>query len=149
MASEGAYTSVGTYHHGEIFELVANLSKETNTPAGKLVKAFGKHLVLVFKMGYPTFFNQPNAFLFLKSVEGIIHVEVKKLYPDAELPRFEYEEPSENVLVMHYSSSRPFADLAEGLICGVVDLYNEKIKVSSEDTSGGKGTSRKFTLERR
>ena len=56
LASEGAYTSVGTYHHGEILELVSNLSKETNTPASDLVKAFGKHLAPVFKKSYPVFF---------------------------------------------------------------------------------------------
>lgn len=29
------------------------------------------------------------AFQFLKNIENYIHVEVRKLYPDAELPTFE------------------------------------------------------------
>ena len=148
LESGGAYTSVGTYDHGEILELVTNLSNETSTPVNGLVKAFGKYMVTVFKKSHPTFFNKPDVLSFLKTVHGIIHVEVKKLYPDAELPKFEYEEPSENKLIMYYSSSRPFADLAEGLIEGVVESYGESIEISWEDTSNGGNTSRKFVLER-
>lgn len=148
LSSEGAYTSVGTYDHNEILEIVTNLSKKTNTPVNALVNAFGKHLVLVFKKNYSDFFERDNVFSFLKSVDEIVHVEVKKLYPDAELPQFDYSEPSSDELIMNYVSTRPFADLAEGLIEGAIELYDEKIELTSVDTSDGSGTARKFTLRR-
>lgn len=149
LDSRGAYTSVGTYDHSEILQLVTHLSKETKTPAGDLVQAFGKHLVGVFKAGHPDFFKHKNVFEFLKSVDGMIHVEVKKLYPDAELPKFECEQPSDSILIMDYSSARPFADLAEGLIAGAIEAFGEDISMSTEDTSQGIGNARKFILERK
>lgn len=148
LESEGAYTSVGTYDHSEILQLVTHLSSETGVEAGKLVKTFGKHLVSVFSKAHSDFFNQPNVFSFLKSVDGYIHVEVKKLYPEAELPKFDFEEPSDKELVMKYSSARPFAALAEGLIEGVIEHYKEEITIRAEDQSGGVGNACHFYLER-
>ena len=43
LESEGAYTSVGTYDHGEILQLVTHLSEECSTSVPDLVKTFGKH----------------------------------------------------------------------------------------------------------
>ena len=146
LPSEGAYTSVGTYDHAEILALVSSLSISTGTEAKDIVKAFGRHLVAVFHEGHREFFDQPNVFSFLKSVDSIIHVEVKKLYPKAELPHFIYEQPSENSLVMHYHSSRPFADLAEGLIEGVIKVFGENIEVLTENSESA--TSRTFIMRK-
>lgn len=148
LKSEGAYTSVGTYDHGEILELVTNLSQSTSTPANALVKAFGKHLAQVFKGNYEDFFKGQDTLSFLSSVDGIIHVEVKKLYPDAELPQFKYEQASENELIMNYSSSRPFADLAEGLIEGVIAIFGENIELKTESISDDPAKSRKFIIKK-
>lgn len=148
LKSEGAYTSVGTYDHMEIVQLVSKLSSKVQAPFPDLVKTFGKHLAVVFSKGFPDFFKTPDAFAFLKSVDGIIHKEVRKLYPDAELPSFKYEQPSPDHLIMQYSSTRPFADLAEGLIEGVIKHFGESIEITITDTSDGKGNSRRFSLKR-
>ena len=62
------------------------------------------------------------------SVHGIIHVEVKKLYPDANLPQFLSEEPSEDKLIMIYRSPRNLPSLAEGLIDGAAKRFNQEIE---------------------
>ncbi len=147
--SKGAYTSVGTYDHNEIIRLVTELSLETTVPISVLIKFFGRNLAKIFVKKFPDFFTNKNTFSLLKSVDSIIHVEVKKLYPDAELPRFIYEEINENHLVMDYISVRPFADLAEGLIFGVIDYYNENIEMESIDMSEGKNTARRFIIKKR
>jgi len=54
-----------------------------------------------------------------------IHVEVRKLYPDAELPTFTCDTSTPGRLTMLYRSSRPFADLAEGLIAGCIAHFCE------------------------
>ena len=148
LESGGAYTSVGTYDYNEILTLVTQLSSKTSTSVKDLVKTFGRHLAVVFKSKYPDFFKPSDIFEFLENVEGIIHVEVKKLYPEAELPKFIYERQSSNRLVMKYSSSRPFADLAEGLLEGVIEIYGGKVKMTMADTSSGENTSRDFALEK-
>src|SRR5438445_13808374 len=90
LPSGGAYTAVGTYDHHELLRIVSELSGVTQLPVAQLVRAFGKHLFARFVCLYPQFFEGAgNAFAFLLKIEDHIHVEVRKLYSDAELPRFE------------------------------------------------------------
>ena len=88
--SGGAYTAVGTYHHQELVDMVVALSKRTEIPVPTLVKVFGEHVFGVFARSFPQFFEGvPDALTFLSGIEDIIHVEVLKLYPDAQLPKFD------------------------------------------------------------
>ena len=85
--------------------LVNALSAATGAPQADLVKAFGRHLFERFSVAYSRVFaGVKSAFEFLKSIEHHIHVEVRKLYPDAELPSFNYEEATTERLVMVYHS---------------------------------------------
>lgn len=139
LASEGVYTSVGTYHHKEMVELVTNLSHESGLPMSQLLEAFGTHLFSTFAAGYGRFFeNVPNAFSFLSSIENYIHIEVKKLYPDAELPTFEINRADKNTLIMIYKSERGFGDFALGLIKGCIKHFDEEITISKENLNGTK-----------
>ena len=92
LPSGGAYTAVGTYDHKEMQSLVANLSAQSNTPPNELLDLFGQHLIGRFKASFPDFFKTAaTLFDFLESIDSHIHVEVRKLYPDAELPEFRAE----------------------------------------------------------
>jgi hypothetical protein len=149
VASGGAYSAVGTYPHGELVALVVKLSEATGVPVPDLVKTFGRHLFGQFVKGYPAFFaGVPSAFAFLERIENHIHVEVRKLYPDAELPTFECTSRGPATLELVYRSSRGFADLAEGLMLGCFDHFGEPTRITREDLSGGNGTAVRFTLVR-
>ena len=143
----GAYTAVGTYDHQELIQLVVKLSEEVNIDTPELVKTFGSYLFKKFSVSYPGIFGseQNNTFDFLQRVEEHIHVEVRKLYPDAELPTFKYNKLNDDTLEVIYQSSRPFADLCEGLISECIVHFEEKISVQREDLADD-GTSAKFTL---
>lgn len=131
LPSGGIYTAIGTYDHSEIIKLVSKLSEKTNIPVEDLVYSFGVHLFDVFSKGYTQFFAKAtNAFEFLYSIENYIHTEVKKLYPDAELPSFQITKTTDTHLVMIYSSERKMAKLAHGLIDGCLNYYGEKAEVS-------------------
>ncbi|MEM6802695.1 MAG: heme NO-binding domain-containing protein [Bacteroidota bacterium] len=147
LASGGVYTSVGTYHHSEMVQLVSNLSKESEINIEDLLQAFGKHLFSQFASGYGRFFEDvTDSFKFLSGIENYIHVEVKKLYPDAELPTFEIETKSDNELIMLYKSERGFADFAQGLILGCITHFKEDVQIQREDLNGTKEV--RFTLQR-
>ena len=147
LPSNGTYTSLGTYDHEEMIQLVSNLSKETDIPIPALIHTFGEHLFTQFNTGFPVFFEGiTHAFDFLKNLEDYIHVEVRKLYPDAELPRFEYQTPSDDQLVMIYTSSRPFGDLAEGLISGCIKHFGKPIDLKRENLEANGITKIRFTL---
>ena len=68
----------------------------------------------------------------MKSIENQIHVEVLKLYPDAELPHFEIETVDEHTLNMTYFSSRKLHSFAKGLIMGCLNHYEEKASMQLE-----------------
>jgi Haem-NO-binding len=136
--ASGAYTSVGTYHHTELVGMVLQLSEETKAPVPTLLHAFGEHLAVRFAALYPQFFaSQPELFGFLASIDGHIHVEVRKLYPDAELPKFDVVERDADGIVLHYASSRHLADLAAGLIEGSARHYNTPVQVECVDAAEG------------
>lgn len=144
--NSGAYTSVGTYDHAELIQLVMALSQETGVSVSELVRSFGKHLFARFTVLYPQFFvGSQSATDFLPRIETYIHVEVRKLYPDAELPTFECRDSSAG-FEMTYTSSRPFADLAEGMILACVDHFEDQVVVQREDLGPQDGTQARFLL---
>lgn len=146
LDSNGAYTAVGTYSHTEMIQLVVGLSSETGLPVPDLIQAYGDHLFQAFVRGYPQMFEaSDSAFHFLQQIQDHIHVEVQKLYVDAELPHFAYDSVTDEQLVMTYRSERPFADLAHGLIGAAIRHYKEDITVERENLNDN-GTSARFTL---
>lgn len=148
LASAGSYTAVGVYDHLELVELVSELSKRSGIDVHSLVKTFGRHLAGRFAEIYPSFFEEVDSTLdFLESVDNHIHVEVLKLYPDAELPRFKTERDGDQ-LIMEYASNRPFSALARGLIEGSGLYFGEQLEVAEEDLSNGAGNHMRFTIVR-
>ncbi len=144
----GVYTATGTYPAGEMVRLVTALGQVSGLPVPALLMAFGRHLASIFASRYSAFFEQTGStFALLQHVEGLIHVEVRKLYPDAELPSFETT-VFEDHLVMVYRSPRCMADLAEGLMHGTAEHFHERIAVEREDLSQGRGEVVRFTIRR-
>jgi hypothetical protein len=149
LPHKGAYTGVGTYDHSEMISLVQSLSKKTQVPADELMRVFGEHLLLnVFSKKFPFFFKDKNLFTFLKSIDEIIHVEVKKLYADADLPTIKFNELNQKHAILIYKSQKPFADLAYGLIRGSAKYYKEKVDIVMSDKSAVSGTHREFSIKR-
>ncbi|MEM8888578.1 MAG: heme NO-binding domain-containing protein [Bacteroidota bacterium] len=148
LESGGVYTAVGTYHHSEMVQLVTNLSQKSQVQIPELLKTFGRHLFGQFVKGYGRFFTQTqNAFEFLSGIENYIHVEVRKLYPDAELPKFEIGPIERDHMELIYKSERGMADFAEGLIEGCISHFGEDISIRRENINGSQEV--KFLLDRK
>jgi hypothetical protein len=149
LPSDGAYTAVGTYHHQEMVSLISSLSRRSGLSPPELMKQFGYHLFGRFVAGYPSFFGTTSdALQFLAGIEQIIHAEVRKLYPDAELPRFEVEHHDANTLSLRYDSHRHFEDLAEGLILGCITHFGGQIELTRETVGDGPTRQERFLLRR-
>ncbi|MGB1009029.1 MAG: heme NO-binding domain-containing protein [Thiolinea sp.] len=147
LPSGGIYTAVGTYPHEEIVQLVVSLSQHSGIEVPDLIRTFGQHLFGRFSVLYPAFFPPDiTAFDFLESVEDYIHIEVRKLYPDAALPTFETRRENDNTLIMIYNSAHPFATLAEGLLHGCMDHFKVKANITMTDLSDGAGTNAEFRI---
>lgn len=139
----GAYTAVGTYPHEDMVALVLALSQRVDVPPAQLLQAFGEHLAGRFVRLYPQFFAQTQDTLeFLAGVEDVIHVEVRKLYPDAELPRFQVEAREPGRLVLRYLSSRHLEDFAEGLMRGCAHHFGQSLQIQRQPAPGSAGVQR-------
>ncbi len=148
LSNDGAYTAVGRYDYTDMLTLVTALSEKVGTPVPVLVRTFGQHLFGQFVKNYPAFFvDVDSSMMFLTQIEDHIHVEVKKLYPDANLPTFEHEENEAGQLRLVYSSERPFADLAEGLIHGCASHFNESLDIQRRDLEVISGYSTEFLIK--
>ncbi len=146
LESDGAYTAIGTYHHSEIVQLLMNLSDHVKADPQKLLKAFGRYIFDTFLKSYPVFFTSvDNAFDLLESIDNHIHVEVKKLYPDADLPKFETES-SDGKMVMTYTSERKMSSLAEGLIEKTMEHYEEGEYQMTKEILSEDGAEVRFTI---
>jgi len=91
--------------------------------------AFGRFCFPKLAEKYPLFVephNHPKPFL--KTIESVIHVEVKKLFEDAEPPGFIYDDPAADRLIIKYRSKRKLCKFMEGLIDGVADYYKSPIQ---------------------
>jgi hypothetical protein len=144
LPSGGVYTAVGTYDHKEIVALVQALSARTGMSVPELVKAFGGYLFGRFRVQFPEFFaSATSAFDLLASIDRHVHREVVKLYPDAQVPRFDTHRPDARTLVMVYRSPRGMEDLAEGLIRATIEHYGQPMAVerTAVRDAGGTGTS--------
>jgi len=148
LKSEGVYTGVGTYDHDELFKMVNKLSSIVNKPIPDLLKNFGEYMLEYFVKNYSIFFNKfTNVLDFIESIENHIHIEVVKLYPDAELPKFAYKREGPNCLIMVYNSERKLSHFAEGLIIGSARHFNQEISMTIKDLSNGNGTKVQFRIE--
>ncbi len=143
----GGYTSVGTYDYTQLLDMVTELADAANAPVPDLVQVFGRHLFGRFLNMYPEAFKGiTNTYDLLRQVESAIHVEVRKLTPDAELPSFQFPPRSDGCLELIYQSSRPFADLAEGMIQACIVHYGEAYELEREELPGPLGTHVRFLL---
>ena len=90
---EGIYTAVGSYDHRDLVKLIVSLSKISNIPPEQLQEVFGECVfqnLLASIPNHASLKQCQTTFQFVRHVEDFIHVEVKKLYPEASPPQFDF-----------------------------------------------------------
>jgi pyruvate kinase len=138
LPSDGSYTAVGTYPHTEMVALLQSLEKETNVPIPELLVTYGTYLFGKLAAGYPMMLTDcQNSRDLLLRLDGVVHVEVAKLYPDAQLPRFQAVELPNGDLEMTYLSERHLEDLAEGLLRGSLIHFKNEATITREPNADG------------
>lgn len=136
LPSGGAYTSVGQYPCAELVAIVNGLSGVSQVPPEELQRLFGHWMMKSFATHYGALFaHNAGALDMLESIEGEIHVEVRKLYPDAELPNFDTERSGPDRLNMVYRSPRGLTHFCHGLIEGCLAHYDTSAEIATSDRS--------------
>lgn len=147
LPSGGIYTTVGTYSHTELIDMIVVLSKKTNISTENLTKTFGIYLFAELIAAYPQWIEGlKSSFELLKRVDGFIHAEVRKLYPGAAPPKLKCERYTDTTMEIIYESPRCMGDVAEGLMQGCASHYGEKIIIRRERIGDKSGSSERFLL---
>lgn len=147
LPSGGAYTTVGTYNCSEMVTLVETLSELSGENSVTLIHGFGESLAQSFYADHPEYFDPDDFFDFIESIDSHIHVQVHKLYPDAELPKFLTVSRSEKKIVIDYVSSRGLEVLACGLFSGTAKLYEKKIQIGMVPRMDGNSRVVRITID--
>lgn len=146
LPSGGAYTSVGTYDFNEMVNLISELSVKKDVSQENLLYSFGHHLFTGLVNAHPDVVSSYRTPIgLLNSIEDHIHIHVKKLYPDAELPQFKILSKTDNSLELIYISSRGLYALAHGLIVKTFEHFEKSVKVDYKLLNEN-GTEVKFTI---
>ena len=91
-----------------------------------VVRWVGRKAVPLLAAKYPQFFTpHQTTRSFVLTLNDIIHPEVRKLYPGASVPEFDFDTSSDGVLVMGYQSKRRLCAFAEGLVEGSATHFGE------------------------
>jgi hypothetical protein len=128
--SQGAYTAVGSYPDADFMGLVATASRQLDQPVDDLVRWFGTKAVPHFAQLYPQFFAPfADTRSFVLTLNDVIHPEVRKLFPGADVPNFDFSTPDEHSVSIGYQSARKLCSFAEGLVEGAAAHYGETVAI--------------------
>jgi hypothetical protein len=132
LDSNGAYTSVGTYEFSEMLQLISNLSENTDISVDDLLLVYSEHLFAALVKTHPNLVGHYKTPMDLvASIENHIHVEVKKIYPDAQLPTFDLVERTENKMILVYKSNKALYMLGKGLMMETFKLFNVPVNITT------------------
>lgn len=130
---DGVYVGPGTYSNDDFLKIVTLASEKAKMDLNIVVKDFGTFTFNVLHQKFPIFMEPySKAKDFILTIHGVIHVEVKKLYQDSELPDLFYEDISKNELKIDYHSPKKLCLFMEGLLDGVKVLYDEDFTYEQE-----------------
>jgi len=126
---DGAYTSLGSYPDEDFVRLVHAAADPLAMPADDVVVWLGRNALPVFAEHYPQLFEPHHSTQsFVLTLNDIIHPEVRKLYPGADVPEFDFR-LHEQGLAMGYRSPRKMCSFAEGLLLGAAEHYGERLTI--------------------
>ena len=99
-------------------------------------RIMGEQNVKTFSNSYPGFFRNESAYQFLKSMNDV-HVIVMKRFLGAKPPILDVTPISSHDIIFTYRSKRGMYHYLFGLINGVANYFNEKIEIETIDQKEG------------
>lgn len=106
----------------------------------------GEENIKTFSKNYPGFFRHESAYQFLKSMNDV-HIIVMKRFKGAKPPILDVTPISSNEIYFTYRSKRGMIDYLEGLIHGAAKYFNEEILTEIVEQKEGESVL-KLTFEK-
>lgn len=108
------------YEDKKLLDIFGSIVKLKNLVAEEALILFGEYLFNALATKYAHVVQDfDNARDFLLGLDGIIHVEVRKMMSGSNPPQFITIEETENTLTLEYRSERQLCTLAKGLFNGL------------------------------
>ena len=129
-AAKEPFVSPRTYPDTWLMDMLAAACAHLSVTQGEALRAFGHFAFPELVRRFPSFVEgvtHPKPFLL--SVHDVIHVEVRKLMPEAITPHFSYADTGPDRLKMWYRSPRNIPDFMAGLLDGVAAHFGVPITV--------------------
>lgn len=147
LASEGVYSAFNSYEFDELVTLLTYVSKKTDISPQILLESFGR-FVFPYLIGKHSYIIEKysNAIDLIAGIENHIHIEVKKLYEDAELPTFNVVDKKEDSLTIIYTSTRGLTYFAIGLMKETLQFFKVKGTIDMVENYNNDG-SVKFHIQ--
>lgn len=124
---DGVYTSLGSYPDAQLHRLVAAAAAALDLTTTEVLVWAGRRTLPLMAKRFPHFFDvHTTTRPFLLTLNSMIHPEVRKLYPGADTPEFDFDTSDPDLLVMHYRSARRLCAYAQGLVEGAAEYYGQK-----------------------
>jgi len=114
-----------------VLKVVGAACKVLGKTTAEIADAFGLYWVRYYapKIYSNYYKNITSPKEFLLNMDSV-HKKVTETIPNAHPPRFTYEQPNENTLIMNYQSNRGLIDFLIGLIKGVGIYFNHPVQVT-------------------
>jgi hypothetical protein len=127
----GAYTAVGSYPDEDLVAIVTAAAQAGGQNPDDVVRHIGRRSLPMLAQRFPEFFELHRSVrTLLPTLNSVIHPEVRKLYPGAEPPRFEFRTEDSGAILMDYHSARTMCSFAEGLTLGAGDHFGEDLRIT-------------------
>lgn len=129
---DGSYTSLGTYPDADLMAIVGATAEIAGISVDDTLRLAGR-------LGFKHLAQRAEYLLngidgwqqLIEALDDIIHPEVRKIYPDSEVPGFAATAGAAGLRVV-YTSSRGLCALADGLIRGGGEWFNSELDVVHE-----------------
>jgi hypothetical protein len=128
VGSDGVYTSLGSYPDSQVRDFLGAAAARLGKTPEEMLRWFGNAAMPLLYERYPRFFaGHTSTRAFILSVNEIIHPEVLKIYPGADVPFFEFRDAEDGGLLMGYRSPRRLCRLAQGFAEGAAQHFGQAI----------------------
>lgn len=118
------------YQDSDLLDLIEAAEARLPGPPEEIRRRLGREALSMLAVEYPSFFRYyDDVEDFARNLDDTIHPLVENIFPDARFPRFELFEPEEGFLGLVYRSDRELCHLAEGLLLGTADRFEQTIEI--------------------
>ncbi|KXZ40349.1 Methyl-accepting chemotaxis protein [Alkalithermobacter thermoalcaliphilus JW-YL-7 = DSM 7308] len=129
MSKDRVFSPIEDVSDDLINNIVLKISNIKNIKVTDLWREIGKDNIITFTSDYPAFFRHDNLYHFLKSMNDVHKIVVKRI-PGSKPPILDVEVISNDEIIFTYKSKRGMFDYFLGLLDGAAKYYNEKIDVN-------------------